>query len=338
MKNVKKIIAAALMVGVFTTAFSGCNMIEKTQQGINNTVLAKVNDEKITQGQLSERMKPVLIGMQEQYGTDALKTTQGKQAVTQEKQQLLDEMVTETLLIQKAKSLKIMPSESKLNAEITKQYNSYKAQQKNETEWKSKLSEAGYTESSFKNQIRIQTIITAVENYATKDVKVTDKQISDYYKANPLKYTQQTNTINLSHILVKTKAAADKIETQLKGGADFATLAKQNSIDTGSKANGGVLGEYNQANDDTTKQLDATFMKAALALKAGEVSQPVQTQYGWHIIKCVSRNDYPEKSLDQVKNDIKTTLLKQAQSNKFSSTISTWKKAASITENKDKIQ
>ncbi|MDD3223325.1 MAG: peptidylprolyl isomerase [Clostridium sp.] len=334
----KKIIAAAVMVGVFTTVFSGCNMIEKTQQGVNNTVLAKVNDEKITQGELTERMKPVLIGMQQQYGADNLKSDQGKQAITQQKQQLLDEMVTEKLLIQKAKSLKIMPSDSKLNAEINKQYNTYKSQQKSETAWKNALSQAGYTESLFKDQIRIQIITSAVENYATKNVKVTDKQISDYYKANPLKYTQQPNTIHLSHILVKTQAEADKIETQLKGGADFAALAKQNSIDTGSKVNGGDLGDYDQANDDTSKQLDATFMKAAVALKAGQISDPVQTQYGWHIIKCDSRNDYPEKPLDQVKADISSTLLKQSQQKKFSSTISTWKKAASITEYTDKIQ
>lgn len=338
MRNAKKIVAIAI-IGIITVAFSGCNMIEKTQAGINNTVLATVNGEKITVGQLEPRMKSAESQLEQQYGSNYASNSDAETQLKQDRQQMLDQMVDETLLLQKAKTLNLIPSDATINAELKKQYNQIRSQEqyKKESDWQAALNQAGLTEDSLKAQLKNNIILQKVTDYMNKNVKVTDKQIQDYYNANQLQFTQQTNTIHLAHILLKTEADADAVKAQLDKGADFGALAKAKSTDPGSAAAGGDLGTYDQANDDQSKALDATFMKAALQLKAGQISDPVHTQFGWHIIKCVDRNDYPVKKLSDVSTQIKQTLLSQAQKAADQKTLDQWKKAASITEYSDRL-
>jgi peptidyl-prolyl cis-trans isomerase C len=87
--------------------------------------------------------------------------------------------------------------------------------------------------------------------------------------------------VRASHILVKDKAAAEKIHAQLKNGADFDYLAKEKSTDKASAVSGGDLGYF------TKDKMVAAFAEAAFALKKGEVSAPVESDFGWHIIKKV---------------------------------------------------
>jgi foldase protein PrsA len=312
-------------------------MIEKTQAGINNTVLATVNGEKITVGELEPRMKSAENQMEQQYGSNYASNSTAEDQLKQDRQQMLDQMVNETLLLQKAETLKLVPSESTINTQLAQQYNKIKSQYKKESDWQTALSQNGFTDASLKAEIRNSIIIQKVTDYMNKNVKVTDKQIQDYYNANQLQFTQQTNTIHLAHILLKTETDADAVKAQLDKGADFGALAKAKSTDPGSAAAGGDLGTYDQANDDQSKALDATFMKAALQLKAGQISAPVHTQFGWHVIKCVSRNDYPVKKLSDVSAQIKQTLLTQAQQAADQKTLAQWKKDAKITEYSDKL-
>lgn len=338
MKNVKRIIAVAIVV-MLTVALSGCTLVKKTQAGINNTVLATVNSDKITRADLETRMKGTENQLEQEYGSGYATNTQGKAQLDQAKTQMLKQMETEKLLIQKAKTLNLMPTDAALNAAVKKQYDALRnqAQYKKDADWKTALSQNGYTDATLKAQITTSVITTKVTDYMTKNVKVTDKQITDYYNKNTLLYTENTNTIHLAHILVATKAAADSIEAQLAKGADFATLAKQNSIDTGSKAAGGDLGEHDQANSDSSNAFDPTFMAAALKLKTGEISAPVQTQYGFHIIKCVSRMDYPVKKLADVKASVKATVLDNAKKAQYQKTLTKWTTEAKITENATEI-
>jgi parvulin-like peptidyl-prolyl isomerase len=90
--------------------------------------------------------------------------------------------------------------------------------------------------------------------------------------------------VHARHILVADQATADTIEQKLKAGGDFAALAKQYSTDTGSKDNGGDLGWFGKG------QMVPEFEQAAFSLQPGQTSQPVQTQYGWHIIQVIARD------------------------------------------------
>jgi peptidyl-prolyl cis-trans isomerase C len=111
----------------------------------------------------------------------------------------------------------------------------------------------------------------------------------DYVKA-----FQPQDEVHAEHILVKTQAEAQDIEKQLAGGAKFEDLAKSKSIDTGSAAQGGDLGFFAKG------QMVKPFEDAAFALNVGQVSQPVQSQYGWHIIKVIEKRKTKPTPFDQM--------------------------------------
>jgi len=111
--------------------------------------------------------------------------------------------------------------------------------------------------------------------------------------------------VKASHILVEKKEEADDIEAKLKAGGDFAAIAKEKSKDTGSGANGGDLGYFAKG------QMVKPFEDTAFGMKPGEVSAPVQSQFGWHIIKLIDKRNRPAPEFDKVKDRIMAGLLQQ---------------------------
>jgi peptidyl-prolyl cis-trans isomerase C len=131
---------------------------------------------------------------------------------------------------------------------------------------------------------------------------VTEAEIKAAYEKESAKITQ-TERIRARHILVATEKEANDIEAKLKGGAKFEDLAKQYSLD-GSKDYGGDLGYF------TAPEMVAEFSKAAFALKQGEISAPVKTDYGWHVIRLDDRKMGSAQPYDQVKGAIKNVLVR----------------------------
>ncbi len=125
--------------------------------------------------------------------------------------------------------------------------------------------------------------------------------------------------VKASHILVATEAEAKAIAEQLKKGADFAKLAKEKSTDQGSAQNGGDLGYF--AKD----QVVEPFANAAFALKDGEVSAPVQSQFGWHIIKAEARRNSKMPELDSVRSEIQRVIADERLADLFKNLRSTAK-------------
>jgi peptidyl-prolyl cis-trans isomerase C len=130
---------------------------------------------------------------------------------------------------------------------------------------------------------------------------ITDAEIKAEYDQLAAK-VQQTERVRARHILVATQKDADDIEAKLKAGAKFEDLAKQYSLDN-SKDYGGDLGYF------TAPEMVPEFSQAAFALKVGEVSAPVKTQFGWHIIKLEDRKMGTAQPFDQVKDAIRNTLM-----------------------------
>lgn len=132
----------------------------------------------------------------------------------------------------------------------------------------------------------------------TEGMEVSDKQIKDYYEQHKDQYTE----VRTSHILVDNESTAKEIEKELEKGTDFAELAKKQSTDQLSAAQGGDLGYLS----GRSQEMDPTFLAATLKLKKGEVSEPVKTVYGYHIIKVTEIKETP---LTEVKNQIKQALM-----------------------------
>ena len=123
-----------------------------------------------------------------------------------------------------------------------------------------------------------------------------DKQVADF---------QPRPEYDASHILVATEDEAKKLHDEIKGGADFAEVAKANSTD-GSAQAGGELGWFSAG------QMVPEFETAVIALEPGAISDPIQTQFGWHIVKVDAKRDTAPPSLDEVKPQIEAQLRQQA--------------------------
>ena len=151
-------------------------------------------------------------------------------------------------------------------------------------------------------------------------MKVSDADIKAYYDTHKTQYVQPESR-DVRHILVTKKALADSLYQQLKGGANFAKLAKQYSKDPGSAAHGGKL---TVSKGQTVPQFD----KTAFTLKTGQLSQPVHTQYGYHIIQALSAiKAASTTSLAQVRASIRQQLEQQRKNDQITKWLDDTKKS-----------
>lgn len=171
-----------------------------------------------------------------------------------------------------------------------------------------------------KNKLDEAKTFILAQEYVMKEIEkkinVTDDEVKAYFEKNKAEFSEP-ESVKASHILVKVPQDADEkawkdaeakikdIKKKLDGGADFAKLAQEMSDDPGSKAKGGDLGFFSKG------RMVPEFEAAAFALKPGEVSQPVKTPFGYHLIKVVEKKDAHEKSFDEVKDQVKQNLLNQ---------------------------
>jgi parvulin-like peptidyl-prolyl isomerase len=184
-------------------------------------------------------------------------------------------------------------------------------------EYEEALKKAGFTSGDYRaNALAVTALTQKIFDVVTKDVKVTDQEVLQYYTANQAQYgTPESRDVR--HILVAVKDAdgkvdfaaskekADQLYAQLKGGADFAKLAKEVSADPGSKDSGGKL-------TISRGQTVPEFDKVSFELATGELSKPVKTTYGYHVIQALSKvREASRTPLDKVKASIRATLLQQ---------------------------
>jgi len=173
-----------------------------------------------------------------------------------------------------------------------------------------------------------------VETYLKKkveqDAQISDAELKKFYDENKDKF-KTGEQLKASHILVKSEKEAQDILAQLKGGANFEDLAKKYSTDS-TAAKGGDLGWFSKG------AMVPEFDKAAFGLKEGELSGIVKTQFGFHIIKVTGIRPAGIRTFDEVKEQIKTTLLPGKQQEIFQKMKEDLKKNAKVTINEDVLK
>jgi parvulin-like peptidyl-prolyl isomerase len=179
--------------------------------------------------------------------------------------------------------------------------------------YEEQLKEQGLTDKQVRADIRAQIVSEKIFEEVTKDVKVTDAEIEKYYAENKEQFSTAESR-EVRHILVKTRAQAQDLRNQLEGGADFAALAKQHSTDTGSKDSGGKL-TINRG------QTVAPFDKQAFDLAKNELSQPVKTEFGFHLIEPLSA--VKAASVTPLK-DVKASIRTQLEQTKKNEAMTKW--------------
>ncbi|WP_434642977.1 peptidylprolyl isomerase [Thermoanaerobacterium thermosaccharolyticum] len=287
-----KRLGAVLALTLALTTLTSC--------GVNKNIVAKVDDQVITLKEYQDSFNQVKTQIESdpQYTKDIWNQNYNEQKfIDVVKNSVLDNLILEKLLIKEAEKEKITATDK----EITDEYNSEKATNSN------------VTKETAKDNVLVNKLVDSW----TKNVKVTDSEAEKYYNDNK----SQFEVVKASHILVSDEKTANEIYDKLQKGANFAELAKQYSIDTSTKDNGGELGEF------TRGTMVTEFENAAFALKPGEISKPVKTQYGYHIIKSEGKTT---KSF----NDVKSSIISYLESNKkqdiFNQKSEALKKAAKI--------
>ncbi|GAX91122.1 peptidylprolyl isomerase [Effusibacillus lacus] len=229
----------------------------------DGTVLATVGDQKITQQQLQTEL--------EKLG--------GSRVLLQ----LINEQVVE----QAAKKNKIVVSDQEIEPELAR----LKKQFPSEEQFKQSLEMDGITVDQLKDQIRSHILLVKL---ASKDVQITEEDLKKHYEEHGKEYGEQEK-VKARHILVDTEEEAKAIRDRLIKGEDFAKLAKEKSKDRVSAEKGGDLGYFEQG------VMAPEFDKAAFTSKVGDLSEPVKTQFGYHIIQVVEKKEAKIPAFEEVR-------------------------------------
>ena len=156
------------------------------------------------------------------------------------------------------------------------------------------------------NNIKIQKLYTQV----TGDVKITDKEVEKYYQEHVAEFAMPEQ-VKASHILVKEEKLANELKARLEKGEDFAKLAKEHSIDPGSRESGGELGYF------PAGRMVPEFDKAAFSTPVGQLSPVIKTEHGYHIIKVEDKKPARTLTLEEVKPFLAMQLESQKKDEKF---------------------
>src|SRR3989337_2945734 len=171
-----------------------------------------------------------------------------------------------------------------------------------------------------------------VDKFFKKEVdqktQVSEEETKKYFNEN-LEETKSPDEVRASHILLKTREEADMILKKVKQGAKFEDLVKKFSTDPGSKDTGGELGFFSQG------MMVPEFDSVAFKLKVGEVSDIVQSRFGFHIIKVLEKREGKQKNIDEAKPEIQKKLLTTKRKEKFDTLVADLKAKAKISINND---
>jgi len=226
---------------------------------------------------------------------------------------VLDDMIGYKLLVQEARARKVVVPDADIEAQVAQ----IRGQFPNQQQFEQALAAQKLTVQNVRDDARAElSVEKLIEGEIGSKVAVKPEAVNDFYKNNQDKF-QQGPRVRASHILIQVPANADAATKQqaktkaesilkdLKGGKDFAAAAKENSQDPGSAPGGGDLGFFEQG------QMVPQFEQAAFALKPGQTSELVETQFGYHIIKVAEKQDGRVVPLEEAKPQIEQYLTEQ---------------------------
>lgn len=267
-------------------------------------VLARVNGETITRSEFEDAVESV-----EARAGGPVPADQRDRIF----RGILDDLIGFKLLSQEAKARKVAVPDAEVDARI----NQIKGQFPSEDVFVQMLVERKLTLDKIKADAREDMAIgKMIEAEIAGKIAVKPEQVQEFYDSNPDQFTQGER-VRASHILIgvpetadtaakaQARTKAEQILTDVKAGKDFAALAKQHSTDPGSAVNGGDLG-YFQAG-----QMVGPFNDAAFALEPGAVSEIVETQFGFHIIKVADKQAGRTVPLAEVRPQVEQYLQNQ---------------------------
>ncbi|MDB8789972.1 peptidylprolyl isomerase [Romboutsia sp. 1001216sp1] len=321
-------VAVAMMVGLSVTACSNSPKGDGT--------VATVNGQKITVSEYETTLALYKQSVEAMYGKNVWDTEVEKGVKYRDKfkENILDQMINVEVVYEQAKKDNLLPTKE----EVDKKYNELKKNIDSDKEYKKDMEKIGANDEFLRTQQEQDLAVQNYKEHFDKTIKISDEEMKKYYEDHKKDYYK--DEVKASHILVSTqdkngkplsdekkKEAKKKAEDLLKRaklGEEFSELAKENSDDPGSAAQGGDLGYFSKG------MMVPEFEKAAFNLKPGEISDIVESSFGYHIIKVTDKVN-EQTPYNDVKDSIKTILLNE----KFTEQVTKLTKEAKIEKNKD---
>ena len=306
-------------------ALTACS--NSTQSG---PVAATVDGEEIAEQTVTDQIQSIRdqsgLSEEEEWGQFLAQNSMTPSSV---REQIIDSLVDQKLLMKGAKDLGVTVESS----EVDEYVNQMKANYSDDTAWKNALQQAGFTEESYREVIEQSLYEQKVNEHFKEDSGLTDE---DYVKSAQQYASYYDGAKRSSHILFKVddtsdeaamaeaKAKAESLLQQINSGSiDFADAAKQYSEDTGSAEQGGDVGW------DVMSSFVTDYTNALDSLELNQVSEPVTSDYGVHIIKVTDVYHAPEDtstitSLDQIPAEFQESIKTMAQSMSANSKYQEW--------------
>ncbi|WP_243427874.1 peptidylprolyl isomerase [Alkaliphilus hydrothermalis] len=281
-----KVLAACLVLIVLAV---GCTTKSDTSK-LEGDVVAVVNGAEISKDQFNKNLALFKMDYVNQFGEEMLNEDMGSGMTLLEtiKEQVMEKLVMEELLMQLAKENKIEVSDE----EIQKSYDEYLVYVKGNEDFKTFADENGIDEDFIKGEIKKDRSITAYQEHYIKELGMDEAQAKKYYDENPDFFIN--DEVKARHILVSDEELAKQLVNRIKAGESFEELAKEYSEDPGSKDKGGDLDYFPKG------VMIAEFEEAAFSMEIGAVSEPVATMFGFHIIKVEDKRS-EKKDFEEIK-------------------------------------
>jgi peptidyl-prolyl cis-trans isomerase C len=301
-----------LLLGVAMLVVAGCNPAEpvaNVDSQARKVVTFEGGD--VTQGELDE--------FAEQSGVP--KDDPQYQATVQ---QIMPQLVSIEIAKAYAQEHNITVSDKEVDQELAKlkeqvgdQARSSGQDVSNQEAYEQALKQNNITEEQLREDIRENLPVQEVQERVTGEAEPSDEEIQNYYEKNKEAQFTTPEQRCVRHILFNKdqKEKAEDIKKQLENGGDFAKLAKENSQDPGSAAQGGDLGCLGKG--ETVPE----FEQAAFGAERGEIVGPVQTEFGYHILQVTDVKPEQTRSLQEVESQIRAQLASEKQSEAFNKWI-----------------
>lgn len=341
--------AVAFLLTLFLCAASaGCNSSTTNPNAAAlPPVVATVNGREIS----TKLYEMYLKNGREALGLDP-NTDEGRKKLDQLREGIVSELIDRSLIAQEAERRGLTIAPDKLATAEQRAIQQFGGEQK----YDAYLNEFRLSRDEYRDVIKSELYGEVMRNELSKDLAVAEKEISDYYEAHKTEANfQQPERVTASHILIiarpnlfeqqikqeknlsgeplaaavrgemaRRRRSAEELRRKAASGVDFAKLARESSEDPGTRQTGGDLGTFTR---DTHAR---AFDDAAFKLKAGSVSDVIQTEYGFHVIKVFKREAAQVRPLSEMTTDIRARLMSKLQAEKLTNWLKETRRTATV--------
>ena len=297
--NMKKALVLTLIPVVFMSFAFGCRKTEEETD--KDEILVMIDDMTITVSEYEQAIKRFVSGLKGGGPLD-------EETAMSMKEEILNDLIKKKILLAEAASMEISVSEEELDAEIERiiaEYPNYET-------FNNWLGEQGIEFDQWRTEMKYNILLDKlVKAVAEEDVEITDLEVEEYYNEHKEDY-DAPEMVNSLQIMVETEEEAVLILERVNNGEDFSELAREVSI-TPDAVNGGELGYY--AMEFMPPVFEITF-----EMKEGEVSDVIESPYGFHIFKVIDTKEAKEMTLEEARPEIEERLKRE----KFEEEYAKW--------------